>query len=443
METEITQVDPTEFNLDQKTAKSIESHFMPAIVERNALEEVYKNLITGELTEELSVQAGELRRRLVKVRTSMSAIHKTEKAFYRAGGLFVDAWKNKNTEPITQMEDKLKEIEKHWENEERKKIEKIQDERIAEIEKYLDDSRLIPHNLGTMEDSVWENYYAGSKAQFEARKAEKKQLEEERIEKERFNELYQEREKLMAPLQDFLPKGGIKWTSYDEDQFNRVYATAKQDKKEHETEQEKIRLDNIRLQKEAKEKEELAEIEKAVLKKQALLAQAKERKNEKRQRELLDMDLRYDGDSFIYEDVNFHHTDIICMSDEEWNKQIKGAKNRMAEIKAEKEKERLAQEAKIQRQKEIAAIKLEKEIEKRKKFENKLLEAKEAARRQGLLAKKALAAPDKVKLELLANDLATLSFPELKTEEANDLAILVKANLKEIVFNLKIGIKKL
>jgi len=206
MENEIVKIDPSEFGLEAKAGKSIEDHFKPAIVEREGLTEVYKNVIIGELTQELSVEAGTLRKKLVKVRTHIDKIHKTEKEYFWAGGKFVDAMKNRHTAPVLIMEEKLKEIEKHWENEEKKRVQVITDERTAEITKYISDPALIPPDLGKMEDSVWENYLVGNKAQFEAREEEDRKAAEKSEEERKARELHNQRYEESRDWHQWIPK---------------------------------------------------------------------------------------------------------------------------------------------------------------------------------------------------------------------------------------------
>ena len=93
METlEIVKVNPAEFGLKESEVQPIESAFMPKIVEREALREMYENIIGQELTPALCVEAKALRLKLVKVRTGIADIHRTQKAFFLAAGRFCDAW---------------------------------------------------------------------------------------------------------------------------------------------------------------------------------------------------------------------------------------------------------------------------------------------------------------------------------------------------------------
>lgn len=178
--TEIVKIDPKQFGLEEKNVMKIEEAFTPKIIERDALSEVYSELIKGELTEELSVEAGSLRRKLVKVRTGIAEIHKTQKAYFYAAGKFVDAWKNKETEPVTQMESKLSEIEKHAENIEKQRIATLQTEREEELKQYeVENVEVL--GLGVMPNSVWDSFLAGTKASHDAKIAEEKKAEDERV----------------------------------------------------------------------------------------------------------------------------------------------------------------------------------------------------------------------------------------------------------------------
>lgn len=179
MTTEISKINPAEFGLQEAQAKTIEAAFMPKIIERNALAEMYETLITGEITPELSMEAKSLRLKLVKVRTGISEIHRTQKAFYLAAGRYVDAWKSKETAPVEQMEEKLEGIEKYYENLERERKAKLRADRLLELQKFESDGSLIP--LGEMTDEVWTNYLSGVRLAYEQRKENERKAEEERL----------------------------------------------------------------------------------------------------------------------------------------------------------------------------------------------------------------------------------------------------------------------
>ena len=88
MSTELTKVDPKEFGLDDVQVLTIEQAFAPKIAERDGLAAIYQQVITKELTPELCSEAKQIRLKLVKVRTGIAEIHKTQKAFFLAAGRY-------------------------------------------------------------------------------------------------------------------------------------------------------------------------------------------------------------------------------------------------------------------------------------------------------------------------------------------------------------------
>ena len=82
-------IDPKEFGLEKTEVKGIEAAFAPKIAERNQLNKIYEQIIKKELSPELAEEAGDLRKKLVKVRTGIDKIHKSQKSFFLAAGRFV------------------------------------------------------------------------------------------------------------------------------------------------------------------------------------------------------------------------------------------------------------------------------------------------------------------------------------------------------------------
>lgn len=174
-----TVVDPQEFGIDTNKGLTISQSFAPKIVERDGYVAVYEQLITKELTKEVCKEASDLRKKLVKVRTGIADIHKTEKAFYLASGKYIDALKNKLTLPVEQMEAKLTEIEDYFENLEKERIKNLNDSRIALVLPYVDDATNL--KLSDMEEDVFAAYLLTKKNAYEAKVADAKRIEEERI----------------------------------------------------------------------------------------------------------------------------------------------------------------------------------------------------------------------------------------------------------------------
>jgi len=42
----------------------------------------------------------------------------------------------------------------------------------------------------------------------------------------------------------------------------------------------------------------------------------------KRMKTMSDLGLVFDGENYKYKDINFHRTELLCDTDEEWNKKI-------------------------------------------------------------------------------------------------------------------------
>ena len=191
MENTLEKINPAEFGLEENQAQTIEQAFMPKIVERDGIKPIYSELLTKEITPQLCFEAKNLRLKLVKIRTGIAEIHKSQKAFFLAAGRYVDAWKNKETLPVTQMEENLEAIEKHYEKIEAERIAKLQEERASEMQKYEAD--FIPGNLGELTEQVWANFLLGTKTAYEQRKESERLAAEKEAERIAAEKAEQER----------------------------------------------------------------------------------------------------------------------------------------------------------------------------------------------------------------------------------------------------------
>jgi len=191
MNKSLVKIDHKEYGLEKMQAENIEKAFMPKIAEREGLEQIYKQIITQEITLELTGHAKSVRLKLVKVRTGMAEVHKTQKAFFRAAGLYVDAWKNKETLPVTQMEEKLLEIEDYYENIEIQRLDKVESERILKLQKYEVDTE--HYDLRNMTAPGFGQLLEASKIAFQERVKAAEKNEQERLAKEKADAEEQER----------------------------------------------------------------------------------------------------------------------------------------------------------------------------------------------------------------------------------------------------------
>lgn len=297
MNTEIVKIDPKEFGIEDTKAADIQAQFQPMLDKMVELENDYNEVLTLPVEEkETAKKARELRLKYMKIRTATLDIHKKQKAFYLAGGRFVDGWMNAQKFASLGKEEKLEEIEKYAENLEKERLAKLQAEREAALVPY-EVENIETLSLAKMADNVWENFLAGSKANYEAKKQaeqeakeaeekrrkeeeaerEKVRLENERLKKEAeaLKALRDERSKLIAPYIQFLGDFNAVLDLSDED-FTKALQEAVEAKLKHdeaerlkaeEEEKERNRLideqkkKNIEEAKKRKEAEEKAEKE--------------------------------------------------------------------------------------------------------------------------------------------------------------------------------------
>lgn len=191
--TQLVKINPQDFGLEETQVSNIEQAFAPKIAERDGYIEMYNQILKAEITPELCDNASDLRKKLVKVRTGIADIHKTQKAFFLAAGRFVDAWKNKETEPITQMEENLGKIEKHYILIEQERITKLEEDRRNQL---LQFTEIIPMSLGLMQEDVFVAYLNAQKEAHKAKIEAEKKAEQERIAAEKAEAAERERVRL-------------------------------------------------------------------------------------------------------------------------------------------------------------------------------------------------------------------------------------------------------
>jgi colicin import membrane protein len=245
-------VNPLEFGLEVVKAKSIEQSFLPKVAEIEGYTSVYQNIITKEVSQEVCSEARDLRLKLVKVRTGIANIHKSEKAYYLAAGKFCDAIKNKLTEPVEQMEEQLEGLEKHFEKIEAERKQKIKQERIQLLTPYEVDCTFI--DLINMPEEQFNGFLENAKMAYEKKIEEQKKAELERIENERLDNLERERLTEISKYSKFITEK-INLRNSTVEEYDAYLESLKVAENAYELEQEKIRQENERLRAEAEEKE--------------------------------------------------------------------------------------------------------------------------------------------------------------------------------------------
>ncbi len=254
MNTEI--IKASDFGLESDKTKTIEEAFAPKIAERLELSKQYAQIITEEITPELVEKVKVLDKGLQKCEKGIFDVHKTQKAFFLAAGRFVDAWKNKETEPIKQMREQCKIVKNHYIEIERLKIEKLEIDRKTELSNF----GLVefPAGLGSMEQGVYDGFLLITKNKFEAAEIERKaKVEADRIAAAKV-ELYNSRKSILIEFWDDL-KPDHKDADFGEwptETFEIVLNEVKQIKTDRIEKAKKQDLENKRLKQEAEAREE-------------------------------------------------------------------------------------------------------------------------------------------------------------------------------------------
>jgi colicin import membrane protein len=160
--------------------------------ERDLLIEEFNEVAKLEVTQDNLPKFRNLRLKIVENRTQgINKWHKATKNFFLTGGRFVDAIKNKEILVNEQMESKLMDAEKHFENLEKKRLADLQNVRVALLSEFLEDAS--ERDLSSMDQDVWEYCLATKKQAYLDVIAAELQAEKERVAKELAEKAEQER----------------------------------------------------------------------------------------------------------------------------------------------------------------------------------------------------------------------------------------------------------
>lgn len=195
-------VDATQYNVEATTAAGIAAAFVPMLYTMTEMEKEFNAIVVLPIADKDTVKkARELRLRYVKVRGEVDDAHKAGKAKILRDGKLWDAWKNTGISASEGKEEKLKSIEKHAENLEKERLERLQLLRVALLADYVENASDLM--LSSMPDDVFEAYLTTKKQQFEDKKAAEAKAEADRIAAEKAAKL--EAEKLAkAPIKSQL-----------------------------------------------------------------------------------------------------------------------------------------------------------------------------------------------------------------------------------------------
>lgn len=196
----LVEVNPQEFSLDEKTASSLISNLPSILKEREVLISQFNEAVKLDVEHpESADKAKEVRLRIRDNRTKgIEKWHKSNKEVFLRGGQFVDAVKRKYADENKDMEAKLMEIEKWKEIQEEEAKEQRRQERFTIIKDYVEQE---PPGIADMDDATFEVFAKGLKQKWEDDQKAAKEAAEEQIRIRKENEdLRKKQQELEAKL---------------------------------------------------------------------------------------------------------------------------------------------------------------------------------------------------------------------------------------------------
>lgn len=294
---EIIKVNPEEYGIEAKKASELTGNLPQIKSERDILSQRYEEVVKMDIENpETAKIARELRLKIRDNRTKgIDVWHKTTKDFFLKGGQFVDAIKRVEIAVNQRMEENLESIEKYFENKEKERKAKLNEERLSILEPY---SEFLPFgiNFGEISEEEFTKILNGAKLQFEAKLEEERKVEEERLRIEKITKLHYERKEQLLPLWQFLDDTTINFGELSEELFASIKSVANAKKVDYEADQERIRVENEKLAAEKaeleakakKEREEKAALEAELQAKKEAEAKALKEAAEKAEKERIE-----------------------------------------------------------------------------------------------------------------------------------------------------------
>lgn len=300
---ELVKLDVAQYGLQESKAKDIEKLYLPMIKMLSEMEESFNEVVSHKITADLIPIARRLKIDIAQVRIKAEKAKTEAKSeILRAGNAIQGAY-NTLKYAVESKEEKLTAIINHFETLEKERLEKLQLDRAEKLSKYIEDA--FERDLSSMDDDVWNAFYAAKKQAYNDKIEAEKKAEQDRIEKEKAEQaerlrITKENEQLKkeAIKRERLEKiESDKRVKAEQDRLAKAEAERKErerleaiERKKHEAELQKERDAKAKIQRELEAKAEaerkrnkLIQDEKAeqiAKQKAALLAPDKDKLNE-------------------------------------------------------------------------------------------------------------------------------------------------------------------
>lgn len=258
--------------LEKSKSQQIRDTFEPMSKMLAGFEESYNQIVEEaniEITDEVTWKAKDLRLSIARIRTSTEKVRKREKEEYLRAGKAIDGVSNILKWAIVEKEEKLKDIENHFEKMEQERLVALQFKRHKLLSPYMDGEYV--KDLSAMEEDVFSAYLEAKKRDFQARKEAERQAELNRLkvekeaeeehkrmiaENERLKKEAQEREAKAEAERKAREQKERKEREEREKEQAAAQAKAKAEYDAHQAELRKEREERERIQKELEAKAE-------------------------------------------------------------------------------------------------------------------------------------------------------------------------------------------
>lgn len=244
--------------IEPSKAERIIQAFQPSALRYADLEENYQTIIKKskeKIDVDLSAKAKKLRIETGKIRIATNKIKDAQKEFIKMEDKAIMGVHNFIVLAVKEREQNLLAIEKHFEKLEKDRLLLLQEERVLQLSKYVEDAH--HRDLVKFEEDEFEALLQTKKKQFEDKIAAEKRAEEERIKRKKEEQIYQERKEKLIDYWNYLDDQSkkINYAKLGNVEFAELLAKAKELFKKEEERRETVRKENERLKKIAKAKE--------------------------------------------------------------------------------------------------------------------------------------------------------------------------------------------
>jgi len=278
--------------IEKSKAEKIKQTFEPMVKMFEIFEKNYNEVIKlseKEITNEVTSKAKRLRIDIGKVRIETGKLKDKQKEYIKLEDKAIMGVHNIIIWAVKEKEDKLKEIEKHFEIQEQKRLEKLQNDRAEKLSKYVEDA--FERDLAKFTDEEWTLYFSAKKKMYEDEQAAIKQAEKESIAKEKAKKEEQERiKKENARLKKEREERDLQLKLEAEKRAKIEAERIAKEKKEKEIREEKARKEKevyeLKLKKEREERERIEKEERLKREKLEAELKAKEEAEKKRLAEI-------------------------------------------------------------------------------------------------------------------------------------------------------------